>query len=305
MRVVMIVLLLVHVTFTYSQQTNLYENDNFKLEPAKAKSKATEIIFKAGPTVRVLKTKDINPFLKIGLPFKEGYSEESNTCWMIYDSSLHHIEMIDTLLNHGIAHASVSTSTFVNIFEKHIIASYSIRVNLDEWNKTLMYGGKIYDVNGSQIFEAVGLPEKVLNLGLAQIDSSGKYLATIRSEHFEESEGGHLNPLDFFMDIFSIPEFKLLKTEKVSSSNLNYNNGRIWHITSYYDRVTNKHSEEVFFLDFDKNKKYTIHPEGSFGFSQSIEKSWLSDGILLQGNDGTFIKKTFDRDFIVEDIFKK
>ncbi len=302
MRVLMVFCLFVHLNYCNAQIKEI-EIENFKVLIKEFLPQ--EIIFKSDSTRKVLKISNINPFLKMGLHFMEGYSEDSNPCWMSYDSSIHHIPSIDTLLNFGIHKANIKTFTRINMFKEYVIATYSILVNVGESNKELQSGGKIYDVNGSQIFETVGLPEKVINLGIAKIDSSGKYLVTIRSDHFEESEEGYLNPLDFYMDIFSIPEFKLLKTEKVSSQNLNYNNGRIWHITSYYDRVTKKHSEEVFFLDFNKNKKYTIHPEGSFGFSQSIEKAWLSDGILLVGPEMSFLKKTFERDFLIKEIIKK
>ena len=307
MRWLTIILLFVQVVTSNAQQITLNENDNFKL--VKEKNQEKEIIFKSGVVERVLKIKDVNPFLKIGLPFNDEYKEESSAFWMSYDSSLHHIEMIDTLLNHGISHAGVSTSTFVNIFEKHIIASYTIRVNVDEWNKTLKYGGKIYDKNGAIVFEAEGLPEKVVNLGQAQIDSTGKYLAAIRSDNFLSREDGHNKPLDFFLDIYSFPDMKLIYSKEIPKDFVLHVHGNIFWISfSELDnsRIPINTGEHLYFYDLDKNKCYKMFLPSPFTFKGSrIENDWTIEGIFITNtNDETKVKKMFGRDFIVEDIFK-
>lgn len=307
----MIVFIFIQVSVSYAQQPNPYENDNFKLLPIKAKSKATEVIFKNAPTKRVLKTRDINPYLKLGLPFAKGNNEDSNPCFMYYDSSLHHIEMIDTLFNHGISKAGVSTSTSVDLFEKHAIVSYSIAVHDDEWNKTLKYGGKIYDKNGAIVFEAEGLPEKVVNLGQAQIDSTGKYLAAIRSDNFLSREDGHNTPLDFFLDIYSLPEMRLICTKEIPKDFVLSVHGNIFWISfSELDnaRIPKSTGRHYYFYDLDKNKCFKLFLPRSLSFRGSrYEKAWAKDGIYVNNisDDPTFIKKLFDRDFIVEEIIKK
>ncbi len=205
---------------------------------------------------------------------------------------------------------SFEQKSTINIFEKHIIASYSITVNVSEWNKALKYGGKIYDKNGAIVFEAEGLPEKVVNLGQAQIDSTGKYLAAIRSDNFLSREDGHNTPLDFFMDIYSLPEMKLICTKEIPKDFVLHVHGNVFWI-SYSEldnsRIPRNTGEHLYFYDLDKDKYYKIFLPRPFSFNGFRDSNvWAEDGIFITNtNDETKVKKLFDRDFIVEDIFKK
>ena len=199
MRILIVFCLLLTLQLCRAQSIDGYENDNFKV--ILKGNDEQGIIFKADSTGKVLMNRDINPYLKIGLPYKERYTEDSNPIWMSYDSSIHHIKMIDTLLNHTISKGDVSTGTTIKIFSKYVIAGYGLKIYGGEWNKSLKHGWKIFDKNGQIVYMTDSYPDKGIKLGYAKIDTSGKYLATIRSDHFEEWEGGRLNPLDFFLDV--------------------------------------------------------------------------------------------------------
>ncbi|GAB1398241.1 hypothetical protein MASR1M65_30210 [Saprospiraceae bacterium] len=268
------------------------------------------IIFKSDSSGRILRYRDINPYLKIGLPYKERYTEDSNPCWMSYDSSLHHIKMIDTFLNHKISKAEVSTATIIHIFERYVIISNSIGIYQGDWSKSLHHSGKILDKNGVTVWQSENMPDNRINLWDTVIDTSGKYLATIRSDHFEEWEGGHLNPLDFFLDVYSFPDMKLIFSEEIPKYfHLKVHDGIFW---VQFNEIVDSGSNipigiHHLFYDLEKNKCYELYLPDMFFFDGCCdEKAWLKDGILIQtSSSGTTVAKNFDRDFKVKELIRK
>lgn len=308
MRVLMVFCLFVHLNYCNAQIKEI-ENENFK--GILKSSLISELIFKSDSSRKVLKTRDINPFLKIGLPFKEGYNENSNPCWMSFDSSIHHCTMIDTFLNHKISKADISTSTLTHIFSKYVISSYSIHIQLGDWSKTLNSGGKIFDKNGIVLFKSINTPNNGIQLWNALIDDSGKYLATIRSDHFEESEFGYLDPLDFFIDIYSFPNMIRIFSEQIPKDfTLHLHKDIFWTVYPETDnsRLNRPIGSYYSFYALEKNKCFNLYLSSPFTFIGSREdKFWLEDGIILRNtsDETKVIKKYFDRDFKVKEIIKK
>ena len=308
MRILLFFCLLLTLQLCSAQSIDGYENDNFKI--ILKGSDEQGIIFKADSTGKVLMNRDINPYLKIGLPYKERYTEDSNPIWMSYDSSIHHIKMIDTLLNHTISKGDVSTGTAIKIFSKYVIAGYSLDIYGGEWNKSLKYGWKIFDKNGQIVYMTDSYPDKGIQLGYAKIDASGKYLATIRSDHFEEWEGGRLNPLDFFLDIYSFPDMKLILSEEIPKDFTLHLHDKIFWIEfeeADNSRLNRSIGTHYSFYDIEKNKCYSIYLPRPFGFGGvRNESAWSREGIIVTNiSDGTTIKKSFDRDFKVKELIRK
>ena len=308
MRILLFFCLLATLQLCSAQSIDGYENDNFKV--ILKGNDEQGIIFKADSTGKVLMNRDINPYLKIGLPYKERYTEDSNPIWMSYDSSIHHIKMIDTLLNHTISKGDVSTGTAIKIFSKYVIAGYSLDIYGGEWNKSLKYGWKIFDKNGQIVYMTDSYPDKGIQLGYAKIDASGKYLATIRSDHFEEWEGGRLNPLDFFLDIYSFPDMKLILSEEIPKDFTLHLHDKIFWIEfeeADNSRLNRSIGTHYSFYDIEKNKCYSIYLPRPFGFGGvRNESAWSREGIIVTNiSDGTTIKKSFDRDFKVKELIRK
>ena len=308
MRILIVFCLLLTLQLCRAQSIDGYENDNFKV--ILKGNDEQGIIFKADSTGKVLMNRDINPYLKIGLPYKERYTEDSNPIWMSYDSSIHHIKMIDTLLNHTISKGDVSTGTTIKIFSKYVIAGYGLKIYGGEWNKSLKHGWKIFDKNGQIVYMTDSYPDKGIKLGYAKIDTSGKYLATIRSDHFEEWEGGRLNPLDFFLDVYSFPDMKLIFSEEIPKYfHLKVHDGIFW--VQFNEIVDSSSNIPVgihhLFYDIEKNKCYELYLSERFFFDGCCdEKAWLKDGILIQtSSSGTTVAKNFDRDFKVKELIRK
>ncbi len=308
MRRLLFFCLLLTLQLCSAQSIDRYENDNFKIILKNNKSQG--IIFKADSTRKVLMNRDINPYLKIGLPYKERYTEDSNPCWMSYDSSIHHIKMIDTLLNHTISKAEVMTGPSIYIFKKYVIISNSIIIYQGDWSKSLHHSGKILDKNGVTVWQSENMPDNRINLWDTVIDTSGKYLATIRSDHFEEWEGGHLNPLDFFLDVYSFPDMKLIFSEEIPKYfHLKVHDGIFW--VQFNEIVDSSSNIPVgihhLFYDIEKNKCYELYLSERFFFDGCCdEKAWLKDGILIQtSSSGTTVAKNFDRDFKVKELIRK
>ena len=308
MRILLFFCLLLTLQLCSAQSIDGYENDNFKI--ILKGSDEQGIIFKADSTGKVLMNRDINPYLKIGLPYKERYTEDSNPIWMSYDSSIHHIKMIDTLLNHTISKGDVSTGTAIKIFSKYVIAGYSLDIYGGEWNKSLKYGWKIFDKNGQIVYMTDSYPGKGIQLGYAKIDTSGKYLAAIRSDHFEEWEGGRLNPLDFFLDIYSFPDMKLILSEEIPKDFTLHLHDKIFWIEfeeADNSRLNRSIGTHYSFYDIEKNKCYSIYLPRPFGFGGvRNESAWSKEGIIVTNiSDGTTIEKSFDRDFKVKELIRK
>ena len=308
MRILLFFCLLLTLQLCSAQSIDGYENDNFKI--ILKGSDEQGIIFKADSTGKVLMNRDINPYLKIGLPYKERYTEDSNPIWMSYDSSIHHIKMIDTLLNHTISKGDVSTGTAIKIFSKYVIAGYSLDIYGGEWNKSLKYGWKIFDKNGQIVYMTDSYPGKGIQLGYAKIDTSGKYLAAIRSDHFEEWEGGRLNPLDFFLDIYSFPDMKLILSEEIPKDFTLHLHDKIFWIEfeeADNSRLNRSIGTHYSFYDIEKNKCYSIYLPRPFGFGGvRNESAWSREGIIVTNiSDGTTIEKSFDRDFKVKELIRK
>ena len=229
---------------------------------------------------------------------------------MSYDSSIHHIKMIDTLLNHTISKAEVMTGPSIYIFKKYVIISNSIIIYQGDWSKSLHHSGKILDKNGVTVWQSENMPDNRINLWDAVIDASGKYLATIRSDHFEEWEGGHLNPLDFFLDVYSFPDMKLIFSEEIPKYfHLKVHDGIFW--VQFNEIVDSSSNIPVgihhLFYDIEKNKCYELYLPDMFFFDGCCdEKAWLKDGILIQtSSSGTTVAKNFDRDFKVKELIRK
>ena len=308
MRRLLFFCLLLTLQLCSAQSIDRYENDNFKI--ILKDNMYQGIIFKSDSSGRILRYRDINPYLKIGLPYKERYTEDSNPCWMSYDSSLHHIKMIDTFLNHKISKAEVSTATIIHIFELYVIISNSIGIYQGDWSKSLHHSGKILDKNGVTVWQSENMPDNRINLWDTVIDTSGKYLATIRSDHFEEWEGGHLNPLDFFLDVYSFPDMKLIFSEEIPKYfHLKVHDGIFW--VQFNEIVDSSSNIPVgihhLFYDIEKNKCYELYLSERFFFDGCCdEKAWLKDGILIQtSSSGTTVAKNFDRDFKVKELIRK
>ena len=308
MRILLFFCLLLTLQLCSAQSIDGYENDNFKIILKNNESQG--IIFKADSTRKVLMNRDINPYLKIGLPYKERYTEDSNPCWMSYDSSIHHIKMIDTLLNHTISKAEVMTGPSIYIFKKYVIISNSIIIYQGDWSKSLHHSGKILDKNGVTVWQSENMPDNRINLWDTVIDTSGKYLATRRSDHFEEWEGGHLNPLDFFLDVYSFPDMKLIFSEEIPKYfHLKVHDGIFW---VQFNEIVDSGSNipigiHHLFYDLEKNKCYELYLPDMFFFDGCCdEKAWLKDGILIQtSSSGTTVAKNFDRDFKVKELIRK
>ena len=308
MRILLFFCLLLTLQLCSAQSIDGYENDNFKV--ILKGNDEQGIIFKADSTGKVLMNRDINPYLKIGLPYKERYTEDSNPIWMSYDSSIHHIKMIDTLLNHTISKGDVSTGTTIKIFSKYVIAGYGLDIYGGEWNKSLKHGWKIFDKNGKIVYMTDSYPGKGVQLGYAKIDTSGKYLATRRSDHFEEWEGGRLNPLDFFLDVYSFPDMKLIFSEEIPKYfTLHLHDNIFWIKFDETDnsRLNRSIGSHYSFYDIEKNKCYSIYLPRPFGFGGSRnESAWSKEGIIVTNiSDGTTIEKSFDRDFKVKELIRK
>ena len=308
MRILLFFCLLLTLQLCSAQSIDGYENDNFKI--ILKDNMYQGIIFKSDSSGRILRYRDINPYLKIGLPYKERYTEDSNPCWMSYDSSLHHIKMIDTFLNHKISKAEVSTATIIHIFERYVIISNSIGIYQGDWSKSLHHSGKILDKNGVTVWQSENMPDNRINLWDTVIDTSGKYLATIRSDHFEEWEGGHLNPLDFFLDVYSFPDMKLIFSEEIPKDFTLHLHDKIFWIK--FDETDNSRlnrsiGSHYSFYDIEKNKCYSIYLPRPFGFGGSRnESAWSREGIIVTNiSDGTTIEKSFDRDFKVKELIRK
>ncbi|GAB1398238.1 hypothetical protein MASR1M65_30180 [Saprospiraceae bacterium] len=308
MRILLFFCLLLTLQLCSAQSIDGYENDNFKI--ILKGSDEQGIIFKADSTGKVLMNRDINPYLKIGLPYKERYTEDSSPIWMSYDSSIHHIKMIDTFLNHTISKGDVSTGTSIKIFSKYVIAGYGLKIYGGEWNKSLKHGWKIFDKNGQIVYMTDSYPDKGIKLGYAKIDTSGKYLATIRSDHFEEWEGGRLNPLDFFLDIYSFPDMKLILSEEIPKDFTLHLHDKIFWIEfeeADNSRLNRSIGTHYSFYDLEKSKCYSIYLPRPFGFGGvRNESAWSKEGIIVTNiSDGTTIEKSFDRDFKVKELIRK
>ena len=306
MRILLFFCLLLTLQLCSAQSIDRYENDNFKI--ILKDNMYQGIIFKSDSSGRILRYRDINPYLKIGLPYKERYTEDSNPCWMSYDSSLHHIKMIDTFLNHKISKAEVSTATIIHIFELYVIISNSIGIYQGDWSKSLHHSGKILDKNGVTVWQSENMPDNRINLWDTVIDTSGKYLATIRSDHFEEWEGGHLNPLDFFLDVYSFPDMKLIFSEEIPKDfTLHLHDKIFWIVFNETDnsRLNRSIGSHYSFYDIEKNKCYSIYLPRPFTFIGTQDhKFWFNDGIILRDtrDETKVIKKNFNRDFIVKEL---
>lgn len=297
-----------NVFFSRAQQ-KFIENENFKV--FLKNTRLEKIIFKSDSTRNILKPRDLNPFLKIGLPFKEGNNEDSNPCYFRYDSKIHHVEMIDTIFNHGILKAGVSTFAWASVFAENIIIFYGIDVYDEEWTKGLKHGVKIFDKYANIIYESEDFPGKGINLFPAVINDHGTKLVTIRYDNFITKEDGNLQPLDYYLDFYSVPDWKLICSKQIAKDFSLHVHGEIFWIE--YNETDNTNLRNVigthyYFYDLDKNKCFKLFLPRSLSFRGSrYEKAWAKDGIYINNisDDPTFIKKSFDRDFIVEEIITK